>query len=111
MFDDEIRKAIPPRKTLRSKSNEAIADIQKKDLTLQKCFDRLVRTEDGLFALQHIFKESTFNSSGLIMNGFRDVSSNMLVAQQGRAGLWADLRKCFSRESLIAIEYPQTKGQ
>ena len=53
MSEDEIRKPVPPRKKLSDKADEAIADLQKKDLTLQKCFERLVKTEDGLFALQH----------------------------------------------------------
>ena len=99
-----------PRQTLKGKSQDAIEAQSEKQKTIARCFDRLAKTKDGLFALQTIFEMSGHNTSPLILTAQVDVSSNMMLVKQGRAGLWLDLRKFFSRESLIAIEYPETKG-
>lgn len=99
------------RETLREKSDKTIKGIEDKDNALINCFDRLAKNPDGLYALQEIFRLSGANTSGLIMTGIHDVSANILFVKQGRSGLWQDLRKYFSRETLIAIEYPETKGQ
>lgn len=51
-------------------------------------------------------------TSHLILTAGVDISEKILLVKQGRAGLWLDLRKNFSRETLIEIEYPsETKGK
>lgn len=101
---------IPPRPTIKSRSDEALKAQQEENQKLLKCFERLVQTEDGLFFLQKLFKESCVMESHLLMIATGELSTNALLAKAGRASLWLDMRKYFTRESLIKIEYPETKG-
>jgi hypothetical protein len=101
---------VPPRKTLNKRSSEAVQNQADDQQVIMRAFDRVAKTEDGLFVLQKIFQESGVNTSHLILTAAVEISEKILLVKQGRAGLWLDLRKNFSRETLIAIEYPETKG-
>lgn len=100
-----------PRQTLNQRTEEVNEDRKEEFQTKVKAFQRLAQTPDGLFVLQEIFKESLFGQNHLTLLDTGDIASNLLFTKQGRASLWLDLRKYFSRENLIAIEYPETKGQ
>lgn len=103
---------VPPRKTLNKRSADAVQNQADEQQVIMRAFERVAKTEDGLFVLQKIFQESGLMTSHLILTAGVDISEKILLVKQGRAGLWLDLRKNFSRETLIEIEYPsETKGK
>jgi len=102
---------VRPRQTINSRSAETLREQQEDNQKLLKSFERLVQTEDGLFFLQRLYRESCCAENHLLMIQTGEISTNALLAKAGRASLWLDLRKFFTRESLIKIEYPETKGQ
>jgi len=99
-----------PRKTIDARSQEDALKSQDNELMIRQCFDRVASTADGLFLLQHFFKSSGHGANHLVMTETKDISALGMAAAEGRATLWGDLRRYFSRKNLIEIEHPETKG-
>lgn len=108
--------AVPSRKQAQAERVKEMFDAQKSEQAkIVRAFERVAKTADGLFVLQKIFSDSQYGANALVLTREGDVSPNILMVKQGRAGLWLDLRKYLSRETLIKIEYPEpvteTKGK
>jgi len=99
---------IPSRKQkIADRTKEAVQSQEAKHAATVRAFERVAKSVDGLFLLQKIFYESQFGTNGLVLTREGDLSPNILMVKQGRAGLWMDIRKYLTRETLIKIEYPE----
>ncbi len=98
----------PSRKQATAIRTKEIVDKQKSEhASVVRAFERVAKSVDGLFILQKIYSESKYGENGLVLTREGDVSPNILLVKQGRAGLWMDIRKYLTRETLIKIEYPE----